>query len=114
MKTLLALTSFAILVGCSQNKGQTELSCPAVADKVVDIIKAEMGKLPEDQRTALGAQLATIRSEVIEDCNRDPDFFEPKAACIMKATSQADLATCENAQGSNQKAPAEPGAQPSK
>lgn len=107
MKTLMALLSLAVLGGCSQKKGTDELSCPAVADKVVEIIKAETGKLPEEQRKALGAQLATIRSEVIEDCTRDPDFFAAKSACIMRAASQADLEACEGETGGAKEPPSD-------
>ena len=95
MKFALPLALALGIAGCSQSKGNDELSCPAVAEKVVEIIKSELGKLPEAQRSALGAQLATIRSEVIEDCKKDPAFFEAKSACIMKATSTADLEGCE-------------------
>lgn len=95
----------AFTTGCS--KGSTEeLSCPEVADKVVSILKSEMGNLEEAQRTALTAQLATVRSELIEDCKKDPDFFTSKSPCIMKATSKNDLEGCET-RGKGNERPAE-------
>ncbi|MBT8491631.1 MAG: hypothetical protein KJO07_01115, partial [Deltaproteobacteria bacterium] len=64
----LVLLTVALLLGCSKGATSDDLDCSAVSDKVVEIIKADMGKLPEAQRKALEAQLATIRSELIEDC----------------------------------------------
>jgi hypothetical protein len=90
------LVVLSLTFGCSKGASEDGLDCPAVADKVVAILKADMGKLTDSQRQALEAQFATIRSELIEDCKKDPAFFEPKAECIMKAESTADLEACES------------------
>lgn len=107
MKHLLALPlALALLIpGCSKGSTTSDLDCPAVADKVTEILKGEMDKLSEAQREALSAQMATIRSELIEDCKKDPSFFEPKAECIMKAKTSADLQGCEG-KGPDKPAPA--------
>ena len=92
---VLPLTLALLVPACSKSSSSSDLDCPAVADKVTEILKGEMDKLSEPQREALTAQMATIRSELIEDCKKDPSFFEPKAACIMKSKSSADLQGCE-------------------
>jgi len=92
--TILSLSIALLVLGCSKSGGG-DPSCEQLAAKVVEILQSEMGKLEGEKRTALEAQLATIRSEFISDCKKAPKVYQARGACVMKATSSADLETCD-------------------
>ena len=79
-------------VGCKKKSAGAD--CKAIAGHIVEIAQTELEALPPDQRVAAAAQLPTVRSELVNRCEKSSSDFAKVAPCIMKASSKNELTSC--------------------
>ncbi len=82
-----------ISASCGSSKSG-DLDCKAIAEHIVEIARTDLAKLEKEQQQAGEAQLPTVRSELVERCERETDQFAAAQACILKASTKADIEAC--------------------